>query len=235
MLVKIRFTFSLLLAPSLLLGCGGSAPATRSATAIANASPPSDPAPASLAATSAGAPAAAPKADDNDDPSESATAITMEVELSKPFTKSTFPKKTSDEGTCWQTMQLTGDAKKDFDTLASACGTPTGLREYAKPVSGHLHHQRDKRDTFSLKLAKGLCYRYMAVADNGIHDLDILVEKPSGALVADDKQMSPVAIIQAEKTWCMDDDAEYDFHIEVDGVGAGKYVFGVWAKPKGSL
>jgi hypothetical protein len=28
----------------------------------------------------------------------------------------------------------------------------------------------------------------------------------------------------------MDEDAESDFHIEVGGVGAGMYVFGVWAR-----
>jgi hypothetical protein len=30
----------------------------------------------------------------------------------------------------------------------------------------------------------------------------------------------------------MDDDAEYNFQIQVHGVGKGGYTFGVWAKPK---
>jgi hypothetical protein len=226
------------LVPLLLLsGCGGSPtpPATNTPTPdpaqVASAAPTSSTSSTpETGGTATPSPTAA--ADDNNDPNESANPISMEVEMSKPFTKASFPKKTGDEKTCWQTVSLSGDSKKDFDALATACGTPTGSREYAKPVSGHLHHQKDKRDTFSLKLAKGLCYRYLAVADSGIHDLDILVEKPGGALVADDKQTSPVAIIEAEKTWCMDDDAEYQFHIEVDGVGKGNYIFGVWAKPK---
>jgi hypothetical protein len=206
-------------------GCAGGSP------------PPVDPAIAS--ATSApGAPAAgAPKAAtsalaDDDDPTESPNPIPMTVELAKPYDRSAFPKKTGNEKTCWQTISLSGDASKDYDQLTANCGAPTGLVEYAKPVKGHLHSVKDKRDTFTLKLQKGLCYRYFAVADSGIKDLDILVEKPGGALVADDKQTSPVAIIESEKTWCMDEDAEYDFHIEVDGEGAGKYVFGVWARPK---
>ena len=41
--------------------------------------------------------------------------------------------------------------------------------------------------------------------------------------------MSP---LYPNKSWCMDEDAEYDFHIEVDGEGNGRYIFGVWAKPK---
>jgi hypothetical protein len=156
----------------------------------------------------------------------------MTVELNAPFSLSSFPKKTASDKTCWQTIALSGDASKDYEALAASCGTPAGLVEYAKPVKGHLHSVKDKRDTFTLKLQKGLCYRYFAVGDSGIKDLDILVEKRNGALVADDKQTSPVAIIESEKTWCMDEDAEYDFHIEVDGEGAGKYVFGVWARPK---
>lgn len=158
----------------------------------------------------------------------------MAVELDRGTPKSKFPKHTTDDRSCWSSVSLAGDAQKDYDQVAAKCGAPTGLLEYAKPAVGHLHSVTDKRDTFTLKLAKGYCYRYFAVADSGISDIDILVEKPGGALLADDKQTSPIAIIEADKTWCMDDDAQYDFHIEVDGNGAGKYVFGVWARPKGA-
>jgi hypothetical protein len=165
-----------------------------------------EPAAAPPPATAA-SPSAVPAGPDAEDPTESPDPIPM-------------------------TLSLSGDASKDYEKLAGSCGAPAGLVEYAKPVKGHLHSVKDKRDTFTLKLQKGLCYRYFAVADSGIKDLDILVEKRNGALVADDKQTSPVAIIESEKTWCMNEDAEYDFHIEVDGEGAGKYVFGVWARPK---
>ena len=30
----------------------------------------------------------------------------------------------------------------------------------------------------------------------------------------------------------MDRDVDYQFAVEVDGAGTGKYVFGVWAQPK---
>jgi len=154
--------------------------------------------------------------------------------LKKGAPKSGFPKKTVGDKECWQGTALAGDAKSDFDTIVKKCGAPTGLAEYAKPVLGKLHHVHDKRDTYKLKLAGGMCYRYFAVADAGIKDLDILVTKPGGALVADDKTSHPVAIIEFDKSWCMDDDTEYDFNIEVDGEGTGNYMFGVWAKPKGT-
>jgi hypothetical protein len=214
---KVRWACLALLTTT---GCGGGRAA---------ADPPSVPSATSAPLPAAAASAAAPA---DDDPTESPDPIPMTVELAKPYDRSSFPKKTGNDKTCWQTISLTGDASKDYEQLTTSCGGPTGLLEYAKPVKGHLHSVTDKRDTFTLKLQKGLCYRYFAVADSGIKDLDILVEKPGGALVADDKQTSPVAIIESEKTWCMDEDAEYDFHIEVDGVGKGKYVFGVWARPK---
>lgn len=47
-----------------------------------------------------------------------------------------------------------------------------------------------------------------------------------------DKTDHPIAVIEHEKLWCMDEDNEYDFAIEVDGAGAGKYMFGAWVRPK---
>ncbi len=129
-------------------------------------------------------------------------------------------------------MQLSGKHGPDYHALASACGTPGGLLEYVHPVSGKLHSVKDKRDVFTVPLAGGYCYRYFAVADDTIRDIDILVQKPGGALVADDKQTQPIAIIEAQKSWCMPKDETYEFHVLVDGDGAGAYTFGIWARPQ---
>jgi hypothetical protein len=232
-----------------LLGaaCGGKSPApvTAENTGAPTATPPSSATPPTPATPTTDTPAASATAASKDPPAATKPAyddpsevehggvITMTPLLKKGMPKSTYPKKTVGDKECWQGTSLQGDAKKDFDAIIGKCGAPTGLAEYAKPVLGKLHHIHDKRDTFKLKLAGGMCYRYFAVADAGIKDLDILVTKPGGALVADDKTSHPVAIIEFDKSWCMDDDAEYDFHIEVDGEGTGNYMFGVWAKPKG--
>jgi hypothetical protein len=217
----------------LLCACGGDPPPPAASPAPAAAP---DPAPVASGATPTSAPAPLPAAvpsPKDEDPNESDAPIVMTIELAKTTAAATFPKATTDEHTCWQSVSLSGDARHDYEALATACGKPTGLLEYAKPALGHLRSTNDKRDTFQLKVYKGWCYRYMAAADAGIKDLDILVEKPGGALIADDKQNGPVAIIESDKLWCTDDDAEFDFHIEVDGEGAGNYVFGVWARPKG--
>jgi hypothetical protein len=146
--------------------------------------------------------------------------------------KPSFPKPTASEATCWQGISLTGNAPKDYEQLASKCGTPTGSVAYTEPASGKLHYKKDKRDTFSLHLVGGLCYRFFGVADGTVKDLDLLIQQKSGALVGDDKATGPVAIIESSKSWCMDNDVDYQFNVEVDGTGTGRYVFAVWARPK---
>jgi hypothetical protein len=209
------------------VACGGNPPppAHSDVAPPVVAAPPAPP-PAPVA-TVDGSPAS-----DDEDPDESDAPIALVPEITRPWDKASFPAKSGDEEKCWRSVPITGHAQADFDALIASCGTPMGLMEYAKPAHGHLHSAKDKRDTFSVKLSKGLCYRYFAVGDSGIKDIDILVEKKGNVLVGDDKQTGPVAIIDAGKTWCMSEDAEYFFNVEVDGEGRGKYVFGVWARPK---
>ena len=83
-----------------------------------------------------------------------------------------------------------------------------------------------------MKIQGGLCYRFFGVADGTIKDLDIIIERGNGDLVGDDRTNGPVAIIDSDKNWCMDNDGDYQFKVEVDGPGTGNYEFGVWARPK---
>jgi hypothetical protein len=158
--------------------------------------------------------------------------VTLEALFGKDVPRSTFPKASVGEHDCWQGLGLTGQHDKDYALLIEKCGSPTGLAEYVHPVTGHVHHKHKRRDVYTLHLLKGLCYRYFAVGDSTIADLDILVLR-NGSLIADDKTTHPVAIIEGDKPWCMEHDETYDFSIEVEGPGNGRYTFGVWAKPKG--
>ena len=60
-----------------------------------------------------------------------------------------------------------------------------------------LHIKHDKRDEFKVKVQKGMCYRYFAVADDGIKDIDIIVLK-KGALMAMDKTDHPIAVLMPD-------------------------------------
>ena len=174
--------------------------------------------------------AAQPPEEPYDDPGELADPSIM-TPLFGRNNRPAFPKATSSDRDCWQTVSLSGDARKDYDALVNRCGGPTGSVQYVAPVTGKLHHIHDKRDTFNVKIQGGLCYRFFGVADGTIQDLDILIEKANGDLVGDDKTNGPVAIIETDKNWCMDLDGDYRFKVEVDGPGTGNYEFGVWARP----
>ncbi len=214
------------------LGCGGSPPSP--ATAAAKPAP--DPA---GAVAPSGPSADAPPSDKHSiaeaaphhDPNEKEGPIDL-VALVDKAKKPAFPKQTVGDHDCLKELQFNGHHQADFATLIGKCGTPTGMLEYTKPAEGRLHAKHDKRDEFTLKVQKGMCYRYFAVADDGIKDIDIIVLK-KGALLAMDKTEQSVAVIDTEKLWCVDEDMDLQFNIEVDGRGAGGYTFGVWTRPKG--
>jgi hypothetical protein len=220
---------------SILVACAlATACASRPSKPAAEAqeAPASTPAPAAPPVAAAAKPApAAPVEEAYDDPGE-----LHDPEIMTPLfgrdTRPTFPKATATDRDCWKTLSLSGQATKDYDALVASCGGPTGSVRYVAPVAGKLHHVHDKRDTFDVKIQGGLCYRFFGVADGTIQDLDILIERANGDLVGDDKTNGPVAIIDADKNWCMDRDGDFRFKVEVDGTGTGNYEFGVWARPK---
>ena len=215
----------------------GAAPASASATAALPAAPeapaaaPSGPGPAPA---SAAAPSAVASAADGplDDPNEKPGPIPMVPEFDKSRAKASFPKKAKPDSQCWADVPATGDHAKDYAAIVAACGTPTGLVEYARPVEGKLHHKHDPADVFTMPVLAGYCYRYFAIADATITDLDLLIEKKGGALVGDDKTNGPFAIIDGDQSWCQDEDQNLEFRVKVDGPGKGGYTFGVWARPK---
>jgi hypothetical protein len=211
----------------LLAACGGSAP------------PPSTPSAPPSSSGGAGAPEAtattdkhaAAEAAPHDDPNESAGPIVLDGLVAKGTPKSAFPKAATGDHDCLKELVISGKHKQDYATIIEKCGTPTGMLQYTKPAEGRLHAKLDKRDHFQLKVFKGMCYRYFAVGDDGIKDIDIVVLK-KGALYAMDRTEQHIAVIETDKLVCADDDMDLDFAVEVDGPGAGGYTFGVWTRPK---
>jgi hypothetical protein len=218
---------SILLACTITAACGGppaAAPAVDTA-ALAPASVAAAKAPAPSSAAGAAAVEAVPE-----DPVEAHDPATL-VPLFAKAKRPAFPRATIGEHECWQSVSLSGVARKDYDALVANCGAPTGSIEYVKPNMGRLHHQRDKRDTYVVHVQGGLCYRFFGVGDASIQNLDILIERAGGALVGEDRSHGPVAIIESDKAWCMDRDGDYQFGVQVDSPSSGAYVFGVWARP----
>lgn len=219
---------------TLTLGCGEpkvpqpSAPATPLAVSPAATAP--------KAAASAPTPAAKDKHELAEeaahvDPNEKDGPIALASLVTNPA-KTTYPKATIEDHECLKGgLSYTGHHQADYQSLIAQCGTPTGMVPHTAPHEGRLHATHDKRDHFVFKVSKGQCYRYFAVADDGIQDIDILVLK-NGAILATDRTTHPIAVIDSDKPWCVDEDMTLDFAIEVDGRGAGAYTFGVWTRPK---
>lgn len=225
----------ILFAAAMAAGCGGSTPATTTpATPVAATSAAAAEVSAAPAASAAPKP---PAVSDEDDPNKAPVEKDMTVLLDPGTPKSAFPKSTIGDRACWQDIGLVGNHDRDYAQVVEKCGAPTGMLEYAKAEHGTLHdithgELTDIRDKFKLKVRGGMCYRFFAVGDGTVVDMDILVFTKTGALVANDSTKSPVAIIHSAKPWCVDEDAEYHFHLDVDSHGKGKYVFAVFARPK---
>jgi hypothetical protein len=220
-------------APALLIlaACGGSTPPPAKPTTEAKDAPADKPADKPVADKPPLDKHAAAEAEAHDDPNEKEGPIVLSSLVAKGTPKSAFPKPTVTDHDCLKELSLVGKHKKDYETLTAKCGTPTGMMKYTEPSEGRLHHKLDKRDHFQLKVFKGMCYRYFAVADDGVKDIDIIVLK-KGALLAMDKTEHHIAVIDTDKLWCVDEDMDLDFAVEVDGAGAGGYTFGVWTRPK---
>ena len=214
-----------------LVACGGATPSPSTPSTSSDGAPPSAPSNASSSSGVDPAPAAVKPASVSEAPMSSSLDATqaLDVEITKGTKK--FPKQTVGYHDCWKSIGLSGKGERDYATIVAACGEPTGMMEFVRPARGELGPSH-KRDTFTVKMDDAFCYRIFAAGDTSLGDLDIRVEKNGGALVMVDKTTQPVAIIDSDKAWCADQDTTYTVHFDVDGPGHGKYVFGIWAKPK---
>jgi hypothetical protein len=229
----VSFASSLPIVASMLMACG--APPVPSVpkdpTTSASSPKPVDPTPPVASAKPAKDKHELAEEAAHVDPNEKEGPIELAALVQNPA-KTTYPKATIGDHECLKGgLSFTGSHKADYQSLVAQCGTPTGMVAYTTPHEGRLHATHDKRDHFIVKVSKGQCYRYFAVADDGIKDIDILVLK-NGALIATDHTTHPIAVIDSDKLWCVDDDMTLDFAVEVDGRGAGGYTFGVWTRPK---
>lgn len=215
-----RFARVVVAAMPWMLSCGGAAPPPKSTSGVSGASAPES---STAAASSDATPIVAAAADDS--------TVAPKVRLMPRAVRGDYPSSTVGDHECWQKLGLVDEAEKDFAAIAEACGKPTGMLPYIARVKGELG-PADKVDKLEIDLAGGLCYRFFAVGTASIGDVDIRIEAADGAIVAIDQTTHPVAIIESDKPLCIKDDVHYRFVLEVDGPGKGRYVFGVYARPK---
>jgi hypothetical protein len=164
------------------------------------------------------------------DAAESSDPIRL-APLFGPETKESLPQSVGDLA-CLGGCSSSGDHAKDFDALVASCGAPTGMREYVKPVSGELHYRYDQRDTYVLKLLGGYCYRFFAVGDRGIANLDLHVARATPSDAGAGAMASVPVVVSSDAPWCEAQDGDYLVELVAGPPGFGGYTFAVWARPK---
>jgi hypothetical protein len=147
-----------------------------------------------------------------------------------PAPPSGFPLATTTDQDCAKSIGLLGQLDKDFASILSSCGAGTGMKPYAKAVSGKFDAGH-KRDTFQVKLAGGYCYRFFAVADGSISKLGFRVHRDNGALLSVILGKQPVIIYRPTEPWCRRRDRDFQFVLETLEGGEGRYAFAIHARP----
>jgi hypothetical protein len=228
--VRVRFRAllaTLVLAPS-VTACGESAVA-----------PPPQPPPPVAPGITTPAPAPAPAPSASAAPYKDPTESDAPIRLTPLFGAAgaggpppTFPVATTGDIGCLGRATVVGDGAKDYPSVVNACGAPTGLAEYTKPVSGMLHAALDKQDSYVVSLAAGYCYRVFATGDQSIFDLGLSITPVAGGKKTEDGARGSVAILDNDQPLCVDKGGDYAINLEIEGMGYGGYTLGVWARPK---
>lgn len=143
---------------------------------------------------------------------------------------SQWPERTVGDRECWEHMDLTGRYADDYNALVERCGKPTGMLPFSKPLEGELGPDHEA-DVYTIKLLGGGCYRFFAVADATLKNLDVAIATMEGKVLWVDKNTQAVAIVEWDKAICVEADAQFKFLIGAEGGGSGGYGFGIWVRP----
>jgi hypothetical protein len=182
-------------------------------------------------ATSSGVAAARTDGEPYVDVAESTSPIGL-TPLFDASAPASYPARTAGDLGCLGGASATGDHQRDYASLASACGAPTGMREYVAPVTGRLHHRHDPEDEYSVYLPAGLCVRILAASDATMLDLDTVLVSPDGHPLGADATHGPLAIVESDLPVCTTVAGIYHVVVGMTGAGFGQHTFGIWVRPK---
>jgi hypothetical protein len=164
-------------------------------------------------------------------PPSSDGLISLETVQGKPAAGADFPAKKTTDAACIGDISLGGKSTADYEDVGKKCGTATGMKPFTKPVSGKLGPSHT-RDVYTFTMLGGLCYRFFAVGDDSLSNVNIRVETMTGAFLSMDSTKQPFAVLDPDAAWCKTHDRQFRFVVETTGKSDGNYVFGVWARPK---
>ncbi len=129
---------------------------------------------------------------------------------------------------CHEGLTLSGDPLKDVTRLGLVCGPSNGLRRKTRQAIVGILAEGEPPVAQQLRVARGACYRVIAVADAGILELDVTVRSSRDVAVAADHSPGRLAIAQPDRPFCTfaDDLFSVDFSARR---GSGRFAAEVWS------
>jgi hypothetical protein len=133
---------------------------------------------------------------------------------------------------CYKGFQVTGQSERDVVGLGERCGGPCGMVPFSGVMSGS-QAENDDVDVYGIELRNDRCYRFFAVGEQSISDLDSAIADGDGNVLLRDVYTDSAPILGPEGPFCPPVAGHYKYVVSVAG-GAGTFHFQVWQGPRGN-
>jgi hypothetical protein len=125
------------------------------------------------------------------------------------------------------TQSTAGAGLEENFRLLDADMRARGYESMGDPTRGNLG-ESETRD-FQVSLEGGKCYAILAVGDNGVRDLDLILSDPGGRQIDRDVERDPRPIVRV----CPNATGNYTMQIKMFS-GAGQFVYAPYRWPRGT-
>jgi hypothetical protein len=136
------------------------------------------------------------------------------------------------EAQCYDGFHVTGDVIEDLAVLAGRCGDACGMAALTT-VREEIASSAEEPHVYAIELEATACYRFFAVADDGIDVLAAAIATPAGDLVAIDNSRDRAPILGPRAPFCPSEGGRYRLVVAAVG-GAGRFAFQGWSRPRTS-
>ncbi len=131
---------------------------------------------------------------------------------------------------CYKGFRVSGKPADDVAALGRLCGAPCGMTSFSGIVPGS-QDENDNVDVYGITLRSDRCYRFIAVGENSIRDLDSAIADGEGNVLLRDVFNDAAPILGPKEPFCPARTGRYRYVVSVAS-GSGTFHFQVWQGPK---
>lgn len=131
---------------------------------------------------------------------------------------------------CYKGFRITGNSERDVAALGERCGAPCGMIPFSGIMSD-MQDESDNVDVYGITLSNERCYRFFAVGESSISDLDSAIADENGNVLLRDVFNDAAPILGPERPFCPEQPGRYKFVVSVAS-GTGTFHFQVWQGPR---